>query len=164
MNDDVKKPPYWSIREIPIKDIKENPKNPRYIKKDMLDHLDRNISTYGLVDRPIINQNMVLIGGHQRVRLLKRKKHKTVECMVPDRLLSDFEADDLLIGLNLHKGDWDYEHMANHWDVIDLLNKGFSEQQLLDQAKKAEEVLSEGKEEKAAAKKKKTCPNCGCEF
>lgn len=165
MQEDVPNPPEWDLHEVNIKDIKEHPKNPRYIRKEMFDRLDKHIKKHGLIDKPILNQDMVLIGGHQRVRLLKKNKVKKVKCWLPDRLLSDADVEEVLIGNNLYKGEWDYDHMANNFDVIDLLEKGFSEEQLMGQAKEAEELLADGNEDKkAAAKKKKSCPNCGHEF
>lgn len=164
MKQGVENPPEWTLHEIAIKEIKEHPKNSRYIKKEMLAHLDKSISKHGLIDKPVLNQDKVLIGGHQRVRLLKKKKIKSIQCWMPDRMLSDADVEELLIGNNLYKGEWDWDHMANNWDVLDLLEKGFSEEQLLGQIKEAEEILSDGKEEKTTTKKKKTCPNCGCEF
>ncbi len=164
MQEEVLNPPIWTLHEVAIKDIKEHPKNSRYIKKEMIAHLEKSIDKHGLIDKPILNLDMVLIGGHQRVRLLKKKKFKTVVVWMPDRLLSDQDVDEILIGNNLYKGDWDYEHMADNWDVLDLLEKGFTEEQLMGKFKEAEEILAGNNEKKTAAKKKKNCPNCGHEF
>ena len=120
----------WSLKEIPIKDLKGHSKNPRQIGKDQFDRLGSLIDKFGLIDKPIVNQDMVIIGGHQRIKYLKKGKYKSVECWVPDRQLSEKEIDELCIGLNLHQGSWDWDIMNNQWDPVDLLMYGFTEEQL----------------------------------
>jgi hypothetical protein len=152
----------WILKEIPIKDLKEHPKNPRQIGKEQFERLGNMIEKFGLIDKPIVNQDMTIIGGHQRIKYLKKKKEKIVHCWVADSLLSDTDVEELLLGLNLHQGSWDYDIMADLWEPLDLLKYGFSEEQLLGTCKEAEEILAS--ENKKSSSKKKSCPNCGHEF
>ncbi len=154
----------WNLQTIKIKELKEHDKNPRQITKDQLYHLDKLISEFGLIDKPIVNLDMTIIGGHQRIKILKKKKIKEVECWVPERQLDSQEIDHLCIGLNLNQGKWDYDILANEWEPIDLLNWGFTEDQLLGACKESEEVLGSNEEENSNSKKTKSCPNCGHEF
>lgn len=154
----------WILTELPIKSLKDHPKNPRQIGKEQFERLGSLIDKFGLIDKPIVNADMTLIGGHQRIRYLKKQKIKMVECWVADRLLADQEIDELCIGLNLHQGSWDYDVMANQWEPLDLLNYGFTEEQLLGASKEAENIaeilagddpeddLELGKEEEATTK------------
>ena len=153
----------WKLEPILIKLLKENPKNPRQINKDSVERLGDFIDKFGLIDKPIINQDNTIIGGHQRIRILKKKKVKTVECWIPSRMLTEIEIDEICLGLNLHQGRWDFDALANQYEVLDLLNWGFSEEQLLGCCKEAEEVTekAQGKEKE---KKKHECPSCGHEF
>ncbi len=150
----------WKLEELSIKDLKEHPKNPRQIKKDQFDRLSGLIDKFGLIDKPIINTDMTIIGGHQRIRVLKKKKVKTVECWVADRELLDEEIEELMVGVNKVHGQFDFDILANEFDPIDLLNWGFSEDELLGECK--EEIEDEETEKKG--KKKKSCPSCGHEF
>ncbi len=152
----------WTLKELAIKDIKSHPKNPREIGKHQFEHLDNLIAKFGMIDKPIVNADMVLIGGHQRIRVLKRKKQKKVECWVANTLLSDDQVDELCIGLNLFQGKFDFDILGNMWEPLDLLKYGFTEEQLLGTCKEAQEVL-EGTEDKKS-KKTKECPNCGHSF
>jgi len=145
----------WSLIKLEIKQLKDHPKNPRQIKKEQAKHLQALIEKFGLIDKPIINLDMTIIGGHQRIRILKKMKHKEVECWVPDHLLTEEEIDHLCIGLNLNQGMWDFDVLANSWEPLDLLTWGFSEEQLLG-------LDTEEKEKKG--KKCKTCPKCGEEI
>jgi hypothetical protein len=153
----------WTLNIIPIKDVKEFDKNPRYISKDHFTRLESLIKKFGLIDKPILNKDFTIIGGHQRIKALKKMKAKTVECWLPDRPLDEKEIEELCIGLNLNQGQWDFDILANNYDVLDLLGYGFSEDLLMGHMKDAEEMLEEQKE-KTGNKKKKCCPNCGCEF
>lgn len=143
----------WTLETVSIRSLKENPKNPRQINKDSVQKLGEFIDKFGLIDKPIINQDRTLIGGHQRVRILKKKREKVVECWVPSRLLEESEIDEMCIGLNLHQGQWDFDILANQWEPLDLLNYGFTEEQLLGASKEAENIAemlaSEDEQEEA---------------
>lgn len=148
----------WHLVTLPIKSLKDHPKNPRQITKDQLHHLENLINKFGLIDKPIINKDCTIIGGHQRIRVLKKMKIKEVECWMPDVLIEQEDLDHLCIGLNLNQGSFDYDILANEWDAIDLLKWGFTEEQLFNSAE-AEQIESEdeveqeiGKEEDAITK------------
>jgi len=152
----------WHIQTIPIKNLKPHPKNPRSITKDQMQHLTDLIAKFGLIDLPIVNTDMTIIGGHQRIKILKKQKVKEVDCWVPNRELTEEEVNHLCIGHNLNQGNWDYEILANEWEMLDLLEWGFTEQQLLglesedkDDSKSLEddsEVLEPAKDEDAITK------------
>ncbi len=150
----------WKLTQIPIKSLKDHPKNPRQIGKEQFERLGNLIDKFGLIDKPIINQDFTIIGGHQRIRYLKKQKVKIVECWVADRLLDDKEVEELMIGVNKIHGQFDYDVLANEFDPIDLLNWGFSEKELLDTCQEAEEILDQLQEE-GKKKKDKKCPHCG---
>jgi len=116
----------WSIESRSVASLKPHPRNPRVMTKkqeaDLLDSLKR----FGLIEKPIVTIDGMIIGGHQRLAILKKLKYKTVECWVPDRELSDEEVDELCIRLNRNTGSWDYESLANDWDLDKLVDWGFS--------------------------------------
>lgn len=138
----------WKLESVLIKHLKEHPKNPRQISKDQYQHLEGLIKKFGLIDKPIVNLDNVIIGGHQRIKILKKMKVKEVECWFPDHQLTDEEIDHLCIGLNLNQGQFDYDILANQWDPLDLLKYGFTEEQLLGSVKEAEEILNNGEDDK----------------
>ncbi len=150
----------WKLQTLKIKNLKDHAKNPRQINKDQLAHLQTLIEKFGLIDKPIINLDGTLIGGHQRIKILKKMKVKEVECWIPDQQISQEDIDHLCIGLNLNQGQWDWDVLANEWEPLDLLSWGFTEEQLLGLSESDDEE-SEEKEEK---KKTKKCPECGHQF
>lgn len=149
----------WHLEVLPIKDLKEHSKNPRQISKEQFKHLEGLIKKFGLIDKPIVNKDYTIIGGHQRVKVLRKMKVKTVECWVPDQQIPDEDVEHLLVGLNLNQGKFDYDVLANEFEVVDLLKWGFNEEQLMGITDE-EEVA----EQKSKKKKTTTCPSCGNEF
>jgi DNA modification methylase len=137
----------WKLETIPIKELKDHPKNPRYITKEQNQHLTDLIAKFGLIEKPIINLDRTIIGGHQRIKILKKMKIKEVECWVPDQQLAEEDINHLCVGLNLNQGEFDYDILANQWDPMDLLKWGFTEEQLLGVADEIEQILGEEKEE-----------------
>lgn len=152
----------WEIKKIWIKNLKEHPKNPRFITKEQTALLEELITKFGLIDKPIVNEDFTIIGGHQRIKILKKMKENWVECWVPDRLLTEEEINRLCIGLNKNQGAFDYEILANNFEVIDLINWGFKESELFEHVQELEEAIKGDDQPKG--KKKKECPSCGHQF
>jgi hypothetical protein len=156
----------WSLRSVKVKDLKEHPRNPRQISKDQMAQLQGLIQKFGLIDKPIINTDRMLIGGHQRLTALKKMGVKEVECWAPDRELSNEDIDHLCIGLNKATGFWDFDKLANEWEMDKLLEWGFTEDELFGAVQKAQNISLDESEKKdeEKPKKTKTCPSCGHEF
>jgi len=153
----------WKLETRKINDLKDHPKNPRQLTKDQASHLKKSIDKFGLIDKPIVNCDGTLIGGHQRKRILKESGLTEIECWVPDRLLSENDVDELNIRLNKNNGDWDWDILANEWDMNDLINWGFSMSDFPDID--IEQIINEDDEDQSSkAKKCKLCPHCGKEL
>lgn len=117
----------WHLTTLKIKDLKPHPSNPRILTKQAAQHLQESLDQFGLIDKPIINLDNTIIGGHQRIALLKKQKIKELECWQPDRLLDDTEVNELMVRLNRNQGAWDYDKLANEFDVSDLSAWGFAD-------------------------------------
>ncbi len=149
----------WHLEVHPINTLKPHPKNPRQLSKDQARHLRTSLDKFGLADKPIINTDKTIIGGHQRIQILKSMKAKTVECWVPDRLLDEKETEELCLRLNRNHGAFDYDILANEFDLSDLLDWGFPMEEL--ELIEPKQIESEDKDKK---KKLKSCPKCGHEY
>jgi len=154
----------WTLKVIPISKLKNHPKNPRKISKDQAHHLQNLIETFGFIEKPIVNLDHTIIGGHQRVKILKKLKIKEVDCWIPDRQLSEEDINHLCIGLNLNQGSFDYDILSNEWNQLDLLKYGFNEQQLMESCKEKGEALLSEEKPKSGKKKVNECPACGHQF
>lgn len=130
MNKLMQEPIVWHIKSRNIADLKPYFKNPRYLTKDQEAQLVYCIDTFGLIDRPAINLDGTIIGGHQRIQALKKLGFKEIEVMVPNRKLTDEEVEECNIRLNKNTGDWDYDILANEFDAGSLLDWGFESEEL----------------------------------
>ncbi len=155
----VRKMITWHLEKRLVKELKPHPKNPRQLSKDQERHLNSSINKFGLAEKPIINTDSTIIGGHQRLQILKKQKVKEIECWVPERELNSAEVDELNVRLNKNTGSFDFDILANQFEIPDLLEWGFSVDDL--DIGSLEDIESEQKESK---KKKSTCPNCGHEY
>lgn len=119
----------WILQTRKIKDLKPHSKNPRTLSKYDAAHLSKSLEKFGLIDKPIISGDQI-IGGHQRISILKKLRHKEVECYVSEEPLSQEDIDELNICLNRNQGEWDFDILANQWDGQQLLDYGFTPEEL----------------------------------
>lgn len=149
----------WHVEKRKISRLKDYHKNPRKISKEQEEKLKGSLVKFGLIDKPIINLDNTIIGGHQRKKTLKKLGLKEVEVNVPDRQLTKKEVEELNIILNRVHGDFDFEILTSQYDAVDLINWGFNMDELkLDVIEKVE---NKDKKENDTLK---TCPSCGYEY
>jgi DNA modification methylase len=106
--------------------------NPRELTRDQHQDLKDSITRFGFVDPLIVNTHKerknILVGGHQRLKIAKELGYKDVPCVEVD--LSPDQEKELNVRLNKNTGQWDWDALANHFDVGELLEWGFSEDEL----------------------------------
>lgn len=73
-----------NIKLIPIKDINPAEYNPRVITKEEFDGLVESLKTFGQLENLIVNKDMTLISGHQRVNAMKQLGIAEATCAVVD--------------------------------------------------------------------------------
>lgn len=142
----------WHLETRKISELKPHPNNPRRLTKEQHAHLKKSLEKFGLIDKPICTKDNQIIGGHQRLRILKEQGIKEVDCWIPDKDLTQQEVDELLIRHNKNTGEFDYDEIANSFDVVDLFEWGFTADDL---------HLSSDDLEDDKPKKEKKCPHCG---
>jgi hypothetical protein len=122
------------MKMIPIKEIKENPNNPRKLSKDKYQKLLKSIQDLPqmLEYRPIVvNSDMVVLGGNMRLKALKELKYKEVPIIIADELSED-QQKEFLIKDNLAYGQWDWDMIANEWDLPLLEDWGIDLPEIVD--------------------------------
>ena len=120
----------WSVEKRQLDQLKPYFKNPRFLSKESAENLSISINKFGIAELPCINRDDVIIGGHQRLSILKKQGISECLVLVPNRSLNEKEIEELNIRLNKNVGDWDYEILSNQFEAQDLLNWGFSEKDL----------------------------------
>jgi len=106
--------------------------NPRQLTKEQYRQLKSSIKKFGLVDPLIINKNKkrknVLVGGHQRFKIAMEMGIEEIPCV---EVNLDYEKEkELNVRLNKNVGEWDYDSLANYFDVSELIDWGFNEEEL----------------------------------
>jgi len=110
---------------VKITSIKLNPNNPRIIKDDKFKKLVQSIKDFPemLNIRPIVvNTDMIILGGNMRYKACKEAGLKEVPIIIAD--LTEDQQREFLIKDNTSGGEWDFEMLANEWDVEQLEDWG----------------------------------------
>jgi DNA modification methylase len=106
--------------------------NPRELTKDQHQDLKDSITRFGFVDPLIVNTHKerknILVGGHQRLKIAKELGYKDVPCVEVD--LTPNKEKELNVRLNKNTGQWDWDALANHFDIGELIDWGFNEDEL----------------------------------
>ena len=149
------------IQSVLIKDLKLESRNPRKITKskfkDLCDSMkkDPNFIYY----RPILvyeeDNELIVYAGNQRVRAAKNLGYTSVPCILDKKedLTEEIIRHRIIID-NRHAGDFDYDMLANDWDLNELLGMGFDPKEF--------DISLE--DEKPKKKKMEMCPHCGKEI
>ena len=114
------------VEKYKVNDIKLNPNNPRIIKDDKFKKLVKSIQEFPeMLDiRPIVvNSDMVILGGNMRFKACKEAGLKEIPIIIADNLTEEQQRE-FLIKDNTSGGEWDFEMLANDWDIEQLENWG----------------------------------------
>lgn len=101
-----------NIQKISIGKLKPAKYNPRKDLKpgdEEYQKIKRSIEEFGFVSPLVVNKDMTVIGGHQRLKVLIEMGYKEVECIVVD--LEKTKEKALNIALNQIRGEWDTEKL-----------------------------------------------------
>ncbi len=115
----------WKSERRKIADLNPAPYNPRQMTEKQAADLTTSIERFGLAEPIVINKNNTIIGGHQRINIIKMQRGvEEVDVMVPSRMLSDEEEHELNLRLNKNTGEWDFDALCN-FDEDFLKDVGF---------------------------------------
>ena len=112
-----------------LSDIKANPDNPRVIKDEAFNKLVQSIKDFPkmMALRPmVVDDNLTVLGGNMRLRALQHLGYKDIpdEWVKRASDLTEEEQKQFIIKDNVSVGDWDWDTLANEWDVQDLKDWG----------------------------------------
>jgi DNA modification methylase len=113
-------------QKVKISEVKSNPNNPRLIKDDKFAKLVKSIKEFPkmLEIRPIVvNADMIVLGGNMRLKACKEAGLKEVSIIFADDLTQE-EQKQFIIKDNVGFGEWDWEQLANEWDVDQIQEWG----------------------------------------
>ncbi len=153
-----------NIQELYIRDLTLLERNPRRITKDQMEKLCKSLKSDPdfLQNRPVLvhekDGQFNVYAGNQRVKAAKKLGWKTIPCIVESGL-SEERIKERVLKDNKTFGEFDFDILANEWDVDMLLECGFNVDELVGSIQEIEpepedesEVLEPGKDEDAITK------------
>ena len=111
---------------VKINKVKANETNPRLIKDSKFKKLVTSIKEFPemLKLRPIVvNKDMVVLGGNMRLKACKEAGLKEVYVLKADDLTEE-QQKEFIVKDNVGFGEWDWDILANEWDVNKLEDWG----------------------------------------
>jgi len=108
--------------KVKISKIKNNPNNPRLIKDDKFKKLVKSVKEFPemLEIRPIVvDKDNIVLGGNMRLRACQEAGLKEVHIIQADKL-TEKQQREFIIKDNVGFGEWDWDDIANGWDVEQL--------------------------------------------
>ena len=116
-----------------ISQLKSNPNNPRLIKDDKFKKLVTSLREFPemMVKRPMVcvtdaDGKLYPLGGNMRLKALQELKYKEIPdnwIMLADEW-SEEKRKEFTIKDNVGFGDWDWDTLANEWNVEELAEWG----------------------------------------
>ena len=126
---------------IKLNEIKSNPNNPRIIKDVKFKKLVNSIKEFPemLEKRPIVvDENYMVLGGNMRTKACKQAGLKEVWVDIA-KGWSNEQKEEFIIKDNSGFGEWDWDMLANEWDVDKLNDWGLDLPPMFDEVLEAEE-------------------------
>ena len=122
----------FSTEKRKVDDLVPYDKNPRKMTKEQAEQLKRSLEKFNLASIPVINKDNMLISGHQRMRVMQLlgRGNEMIDVRVPNRQLEEDEMKELNIRENKNLGEFDFDILANDFDLEMLLDSGFKEFEL----------------------------------
>jgi hypothetical protein len=114
------------VNKVNINEVKTNPKNPRLIKDDKFRKLVKSIEEFPqmLELRPIVvDENNIVLGGNMRLKACKEAGLKEVYIVKAENLTEE-QKDEFIVKDNVGFGEWDWDMLANEWDVEKIQDWG----------------------------------------
>ncbi len=112
---------------VDINSIRSNEKNPRYIKDKEFQELVKSVTDFPemLEARPcVVDEDGIILGGNMRHRAAVAAGLKQIP-IVRMIGLSEEKKREFIIKDNVSKGSWDWDMLANEWDLSELNEFGF---------------------------------------
>ncbi len=130
------------LQRLPVTDLVPAPYNPRIPLKPgdaAFEKLKRSLDEFDLVQPIVWNRRTGhVVGGHQRLEVLKQQGHAAVDCVVVDLTLEREKALNITLNNASVAGDWDPDKLLSVLEDLhdlpdfDATLTGFDEQQLAD--------------------------------
>ena len=116
------------IEKVKIAELNPAEYNPRRMTNKQYEDLKNSLEKFGLVDPIIINTDNTVVGGHQRLRIMRELGAELVPVVRVN--LSKEDEKELNIRLNKNTGEFDLDVLANNFEIDELKDWGFKDVEL----------------------------------
>lgn len=101
--------------------------NPRVLTEKQFDELKASFKKFNYVELCVINTDNTILAGHQRIKVMFDLgwKDKEIEVRVPNQFLTKEDFDEYLLRSNKNGGDFDFDVLANCFELDKLYEIGF---------------------------------------
>jgi|688.fasta_scaffold1173632_1 hypothetical protein len=111
--------------KVKISELKENPNNPRVIRDANFLKLVKSIREFPemlSVRKIVCTPDKMVLGGNMRLKALKEAGIKEVDIEIVN--WSEDKQKEFIIKDNIGFGEWDFEMLANEWEIDSLKDWG----------------------------------------
>lgn len=126
------KPSGMKIIDRKIVELKPAEYNPRRLTEKQYHELRASMEEMGNLQPAVVNtykgRENVIISGHQRIKIAQDMGMKAYPCLEVSFPPAKEKRANLRLNKNL--GEWDFDILANEFDMEELLDVGFSEKDL----------------------------------
>lgn len=122
----------WENAKRKVRDLVPWEFNPRVMTRKQAEDLRRSIEKFNLAEIPAVNTDNKIIAGHQRLMVLKMlgRGEEEIDVRIPSRPLTEEEFKEYNLRSNKNVGDWNWDLLANNFDIAMLKEVGFSTEEL----------------------------------
>ena len=113
-------------KKVKIKDIIPNKENPRFISDNKFEKLVQSIKDFPemLEKRPlVVDEDMVVLGGNMRLKALQKAGLKEITIDIAEGWTEE-QKKQFIIKDNVGFGQWDWDVLANTYDLEELNSWG----------------------------------------
>ena len=152
----------WPTKIVDIDELKPYERNPRKISREKYRRLKRKIQRLGFNSPIVATHDLRIIGGHQRIKILKElgAKQVTVSYAPYEMTLAQFK--EALIENNISEGEWDVDMLEEDFEEYELEEYGVDGATI--KTIKALSPVPADSQPNLDEKPMITCPKCSHEF
>lgn len=147
--------------KLKLSALKPNPINPRSIKDDSFKKLVKSLKDFpemAEVREIVVNKDHMILGGNMRYQAMKAAGWEEAPVKIVD--WPEDKQREFMIKDNVSGGDWDWDQLANDWDLEELNDFGLDLSSFNDNINDNKEVDTES----LLSGNTVECPRCKFEF
>lgn len=116
----------WHTEKRKVSDLTPYERNPRRLTDKQAEKLKESLEKFDLVEIPAVDLDGKIIAGHMRVNILRSlgRDQDEIDVRIPNRKLTKEEFKEYNIRSNANTGEWDWDILANEFEIEDLKEWG----------------------------------------